>query len=150
MLPSELTLLHKETAGKPALLCVLSGTRVDVGLWLRWRPIWVCACEEKLVLLADGPRPFVDSATYDELHTCFYSHRSAELVLVPAPLLLIRSVAVAPDDGWTFLTLIRKQISALREREAKAALAAPLIDLPLLKPTAGSAPASDRKDHSHA
>jgi hypothetical protein len=151
MTGAELALLHKE-AGPEArvLLSVLSGTRVDVGLWFRWRPIRVCACEDRLVLLSHGPRPFVESATYDALDTCFYSHRSAELVLVPAPLLMIRSLAVAPDDGWAFLTLIRKQIQLLREREAKAASAAPLIDLPLLKPTAGQAPAIQRKDHTHA
>ncbi len=85
---------------------LLTATRVDVGLWWRWRLVRVLACEQALVLLADGPRPFVQKAAYSELATSFYSHRSSELVLVPAPTLLVRSLSLAPGPAWELLRII--------------------------------------------
>jgi hypothetical protein len=108
MKKGEQALLKKAIGERPALLCVKSQTQVDVGLWWRWRDVWVCVCEKSVVLLADGPSPFLQSVGYDALDTTFYSHRSSELVLVPAPDLLVRSLAVAPDDGWALLSLIQK------------------------------------------
>lgn len=84
----------------------LTATRVDVGLWWRWRPLRVLACPQVLLLLADGPRPFVQTAAYSELATSFYSHRSAELVLVPAPMLSVRSLSLPPGKAWELLRII--------------------------------------------
>ncbi len=105
---AEHALLKKAVDERTPLLCIRTGTQVDVGLWLRWRNILICVCENKVVLLADGPRPFCQSAGYDQLGTTFYNHRSSELVLVPAPELLVRSLAVPPDDGWSLLSLIQE------------------------------------------
>jgi hypothetical protein len=105
--PGELSLLQKESSA-PILLIVRTATQADVGLWLRWRNLTLCLTKDKAVLLADGPRPFLQSVSYDLLRTTFYNHRSGELVLVPAPDLLIRSLAIPPDDGWTFLSKIQE------------------------------------------
>jgi hypothetical protein len=99
---------------------LLSATRVDVGLWWRWRPVRVLACPDALVLLADGPRPFVQTAAYSELATSFYSHRSAELVLVPAPPLLVRSLKLPPARAWELLRIIHARCGTMNHRTGSA------------------------------
>ncbi len=108
MTAGEQALLKKAAGEQKVLLCVKSQTQVDVGLWWRWRRVWVCVCEKSVVLLADGPRPYSQTVGYDQLGTTFFSHRASELVLVPAPDLMIRSMAVAPDDGWALLSTIQR------------------------------------------
>jgi hypothetical protein len=93
---------------------LLTATRVDVGLWWRWRAVRVLACPDALVLLADGPRPFVQRAAYSELTTSFYSHRSAELVLVPSPsFVMVRSLSLPPGPAWELLRIIAARCGSL-------------------------------------
>ena len=98
---------------------LLTATRVDVGLWWRWRAVRVLACQDALVLLADGPRPFVQTAAYSELSTSFYSHRSAELVLVPAPTLSVRSLSLPPGKAWELLRIIHARCGSLSHASPK-------------------------------
>ena len=93
---------------------LLTATRVDVGLWWRWRAVRVLACPDALVLLADGPRPFVQRAAYSELATSFYNHRTAELVLVPSPsFVMVRSLSLPPGPAWELLTIIAARCGSL-------------------------------------
>jgi hypothetical protein len=104
--PPTALLLSKSVGRWPVRVLVETATGIDVGLWFRWRRIWLCATDHRLIMVADGPRPYVQSVTYDRLQTSFYCHLSGELVLVPAPELGVRSLLIGPIDGWKILRLI--------------------------------------------
>jgi len=104
--PAALELLRGVCNADDARELVRSRTAIDVGLWFRWRRIWVCGTDDRLVLFAEGPRPYVQTAAYRELRTSFYSHPSGELVCVPAPELAVHSLAMGPAAAWRLLGLI--------------------------------------------
>ena len=117
--------LLAQTVGRwPVRVLVESTTGLDVGLWFRWKKIWVCATDHRLILFADGPRPFVQEVTYDRLQTTFYCHLSGELVFVPAPEMGVRSIAIGPSSAWKILGLIFNP-EAGPEPEFEAAIPAP-------------------------
>ena len=62
--------------------------------------------DDRLLVFAEGPRPYIQTAAYSELSTTFYSHASGELVCVPADDLVVRSFGMSPAEGWRFLTLL--------------------------------------------
>lgn len=105
---SQRALFERGARGDAPRALALSRARIDVGLWLRWRRIWVAGFDDRLMVFAEGPRPYLQSAPYAELSTSFYSHASGELVCVPADGLVVRSFGMSPAQGWRFLTLIRR------------------------------------------
>lgn len=102
----EQALLDRARAGRTVKALVLTGARVDVGLWFRHRRVWLAAFDGAIALFAAGPRPYLQTASGEELATTFYSHLSGELVCVPAPELVVRSLAMGPAEGWRMLELI--------------------------------------------
>lgn len=104
--PSQRALFERGARGQAVRAMVLSKARIDVGLWLRWRRIWVAGFDDRLLVFAEGPRPYIQSALYSELSTTFYSHASGELVCVPADDLVVRSFGMSPAEAWRFLTLM--------------------------------------------
>ena len=104
--PAAMELLREHCNPDDAREMVRSRTAIDVGLWFRWRRIWVCGTDDRLVLFAEGPRPYVQAASYRELRTSFYCHPSGELVCVPAPDLAVHSLAMGPAVAWRLLGLI--------------------------------------------
>jgi hypothetical protein len=110
--PAALDILRRFCRPEDVREMIYSQTTIDVGLWFRWRRIWVCGIEDRLILLADGPRPYAQSAMYHELRTSFYSHPSGELVCVPAPELAVHSLAMGPAAAWRMLGLIHGTVRA--------------------------------------
>src|SRR6188768_819118 len=104
--PAALKLLREHCPTGDVRALVRSYTTIDVGLWFRWRRIWVCGTDDRLIFLAEGPRPYVQTAMYSAMTTSFYSHPSGELVCVRAPELIVHSLAMGPAAAWRLLGLI--------------------------------------------
>lgn len=136
--PAAQKLLAENVGRWPVRVLVESCTGIDVGLWFRWRKIWVVATDHRLVLLADGPRPYVQHVAYDRLQTSFYCHLSGELVFVPAPEMGVRSIKIGPAAAWKILGLIY-QPDAGPEPEFEAAIPVP-VAAPEPEPVAEEVP----------
>ena len=89
-----------------ALLLLRSGSRTDVGRWFRKGTVWVCAAREEIILLAAGPRPFVQKTPFSFLRESLYNHVTGKVVLVPAPGLAINSFKLPPLEGYQALAQI--------------------------------------------
>ena len=58
MNPLEQQLLQSETGAAEPRLRVRTGTRVDTGRWWRRSPVWLCATDHELIMLAVARRRF--------------------------------------------------------------------------------------------
>ena len=115
--PAAITkLLDSQGIGKPVAL-FRTGTRIDGGKWFVGSSVWVAVMEDRLVLLADGPRNFVQQIPHPELNKSFYSLVSGELVCLPAiQLEEVRSLKMSTEQAREVLTTIKAQLRLLRHR----------------------------------
>lgn len=100
-------LLESQGIGSPLEL-IRTGTKIDTGRWFVSSPVWVAALPDRLVLVAEGPRNFLQQVPHVELGTSFYSEVSGELVCVPAPQLSeVRSLRMSLEQARQLLAIMR-------------------------------------------
>jgi len=87
-----------------ALLC--SGSKVDVGLWMRRGRIRVACLESELLLFAFGPKPFSERYALADLRGSIFNHITGELVLAPADGMPMRTLRLPQQDALQLLAQI--------------------------------------------
>ena len=97
------------SGGQEARLLVRTGTRVDVGQWLRRGRVWAAALAGEMVLFAPGRRPYCERVPFSHLGESVYNPVTGELVLAPAQGVSARSLRMPPLDGYRFLSLLRRE-----------------------------------------
>jgi hypothetical protein len=85
---------------------VRTRTRVDVGHWLGWGRVWLACLGDTLAVFAPGRNARAHLVRYDKIRESTYNHVTGELLLVPAPGLDLRRLAVSPTDGRQILAQI--------------------------------------------
>jgi len=73
-----------------------TGTKVDVGYWLRKRRVWLCLTDSEVVLFAWGKQPYLDRIPLSQLGESQYNHITGELVLAPAGGVSVPTLRMAP------------------------------------------------------
>ncbi|NDC63216.1 MAG: hypothetical protein EBZ59_04345 [Planctomycetia bacterium] len=71
-------------AAGPVRWSATTGTRVDTGRWFRRAPVSAALVGDRLVLSAEGPRPFRRVLPASALGRAVYNHVTGELAF-PAP-----------------------------------------------------------------
>jgi hypothetical protein len=104
--PLEQQLLQSETGTAEPRLRVRSGTRVDTGRWWRRSPVWLCATESELIMLAVARRRFFARIALRDAHASRYHHASGELVIEPGESLPLNQFKLPPEDALRILDLI--------------------------------------------
>jgi len=87
-------------------LCVLSRQRVDTGRWWRRSPLWVCATESHLILLAVSRRKYIEQVPLADCRDSRYNAESGELILAPVETLLFSRIRMSPRDALAVLRAI--------------------------------------------
>lgn len=105
---AEAALLRAHAGAAECELVARSGTRVDVGLWWRHRPVWVCCDGQSLHVLAAGPRPHVEAVPLDALADSLYNHLRGALVLAPERP-CAGNLVLEPEIAYRFLEAFRKR-----------------------------------------
>ena len=106
MNPLEQQLLQSETGGAEPRLCIRSGTLVDTGRWWRRSPLWLCATDNELIMLAVGRRRLFARIALRDVPASRYHHASGELVIEPGEELPLRQFKLPPDQALRILHLI--------------------------------------------
>ena len=94
------------TDGEDAFMLVSTRTWVDVGSWIWKARVRVMALADALFMFAPGKRPYVERIPFAELVDSQYNHVTGELSLDPAEGASVRSLRVAPLDGYQLLAQI--------------------------------------------
>jgi hypothetical protein len=110
--PLEQQLLQSETTGAEPRLCIRSGTLVDTGRWWRRSPVWLCATESELIMLAVARRQFFARIALSEARASRYHHATGELVIEPDETLPLHRFKLPPDDALRILNLIHSASQA--------------------------------------
>ena len=97
------------SGGQEARLLVCTGTRVDVGQWLRRGRVWAAALADEMLLFASGRRPHCERVPLGRLGESVYNPVTGELVLAPAQGVRARNLRMPPLDGYRFLSLLRRE-----------------------------------------
>jgi len=87
-------------------LCVLSRLRVDTGRWWRRSPLWVCATESHLILLAVSRRKYIEQVALADCQASRYCAESGELILEPVETLRFNRIRMTPSDALDVLRAI--------------------------------------------
>ena len=103
--PAERALLA--AAGVVPERCYRTGTRVDVGQWLRWPRLWLAVTGSDWLLVAAGKRPFVEKIPVGELGKSLYNAVTGELILDPAPNARVRRLKLPPVEGRDLVRQLR-------------------------------------------
>ena len=106
MNPLEQQLLQSETGTAEPRLRVRTGTRVDTGRWWRRSPVWLCATEGELILLAVARRRLFARIPLRDAHASRYHHATGELVIEPGEELPLNRFKLPPEDALPILDLI--------------------------------------------
>jgi len=80
-------------------LCLRTGTRIDAGRWWRRNPLWLCATDRELVVLAVARRRYVERVPLAACRESHYAHASGELVIAPAGALRFNRLRLSPRDA---------------------------------------------------
>jgi len=104
-------MLLREVTQTPPEAVWLTGTRVDTGGWMGRRRIVAAAMADRLILLAAGAKPFVESIAFQKLQESLYNHVTGELVLAPATGASLRALDLPSLDAQRLLDMIRTQES---------------------------------------
>lgn len=106
MNPLEQQLLQSETGAAEPRLRVRTGTRVDTGRWWRRSPVWLCATEGELIMLAAARRRFFARIALRDIRASRYHHASGELVIEPGEELPIHHFKLPLHEALRLLNLI--------------------------------------------
>jgi len=79
-------------------LCVLSRLRVA--------PLWVCATESHLILLAVSRRKYIEQVALADCQASRYCAESGELILEPVETLRFNRIRMTPSDALDVLRAI--------------------------------------------
>lgn len=102
----EKKLLLAETGGAEPRLCIRSGTTVDTGRWWRRSPVWLCATDDELLMLAVARRRFSARIALRDARASRYHHASGELVIEPGEALPLQRFKLPLDEALRILNLI--------------------------------------------
>ncbi len=92
-----------------------TGNRVDVGLWFRQRRVWAAGFGDRLVLVAPGPRPYIETMSSAMLRESVYNHVTRTLVFGPGTARLV-GIAVSPAVGHALLDYLGVPADAYQRR----------------------------------
>lgn len=108
----EQQLLLAETGGAEPRLCIRSGTTVDTGRWWRRSPVWLCATDHELVMLAVARRHFIARIALRDIRASRYHHASGALVIEPGGDLPIHHFKLPLHGALRLLNLIHNTSAA--------------------------------------
>jgi hypothetical protein len=100
-------LLETEAGTSKPRLKLRTGTRVDVGLWWRKRPLWLCVLEDELLLFAIGRRRYCERIAIADCHQFHYNPSSGELVIEPPVAVRFPRLKMPTSDALTVLNLLK-------------------------------------------
>jgi hypothetical protein len=103
----EQQLLQTETGGAEPRLRIRSGTRVDTGRWWRNSPVWLCATDDELIMLAVARRRFLARVALRDARASRYHHATGELVIEPGEALPLHRFKLPLHDALRILNLIQ-------------------------------------------
>ena len=106
MTPAERRLLATIRETAEVMTVFQSSTRVDVGLWLVERRVWVVVTRAEVVLLAAGRRPLTQRVTFAHLYASLYNVVTGELVLAPDRGYRVGQVKLPPLEGSQVLAQV--------------------------------------------
>ena len=95
--------LLEQLAGGKVFLVAATGTRIDVGGWLRQGRVCAACLAGELLLFAAGGQPYGEKAEYDSLGRSLYNHVTGELLLAPARGIRVRRLYLPPVIAYEFL-----------------------------------------------
>jgi len=107
----EQQLLARETGGVEVLRRIRTRTCIDVGLWWRRRPLWLCVTRDELVLLAVSRRLFCERIPLSACRGLSYSPAAGELVISSNPPLRFPRLKMPPSTALEVIDLIKQQSS---------------------------------------
>lgn len=111
--------LYEQVCGETGVMTLLqSATRVDVGLWIFERRVWVVVTPTGVVLLAAGRRPLAQCVSFEHLYMSLYNGVMGELVLAPDRGYRVRRVKLPPLEGNQVLAQIYGATAPHNERSA--------------------------------
>lgn len=84
---------------------------MDVGLWWRHRPLWLCVTADEIILLAVGRRRYSERVPLNQCGGSFYNPASGELVIAPARDLRFPRIRLSASQALAILKLTRSQNS---------------------------------------
>jgi len=102
----EQQLLQQEAGAAQPRLTLRTGNRIDVGLWWRKRPLWLCIFEEELLLFAVGRRRYSERVPLAECEHFHYNPSSGELVIEPAEVLRFPRLKMPASDALNLLKIL--------------------------------------------
>jgi hypothetical protein len=103
----EQKLLEQEAGGGTPRLTLRTGTRIDVGLWWRKRPLWLCILEDELLLFAVGRRRYSERLSIADCAEFHYNPTSGELVIEPSDLLRFPRLKLPASEALQALKLLQ-------------------------------------------
>lgn len=101
-------LLLEALAGDAMRLLLRSTTRIDTGRWLRRTPLWLCATDTELLLLAASKRRYVQRNPLIECKGTQYCHTTGTLLLQPSDHWRFKTIALPPTDALKVLERIER------------------------------------------
>jgi hypothetical protein len=114
--PLEQQLLQSETGTAQPRLCIRSGTLVDTGRWWRRSPVWLCATDSELIMLAVARRRFFARIALRDARASRYHHASGELVIDPGEALPLQRFKLSPAEALRILDLIHTASESLHHQ----------------------------------
>ena len=105
LMPRKVLTLLEKNPPSDVFFAVKTGSGIDVGAWSGTRRIWVCCCDQELLLLAAGRQDFVERAPYTQLRESHYNHVTASLLLAPASF-SVDQLRLKPSDALQILAYI--------------------------------------------
>lgn len=82
-------------------------TRMDVGHWLKKRPVWLCIMPDELVLFAIGRRRYAERISWSECRGVQYHHETGELVFDSDGQLRVDRLAMSLEEALRILKILK-------------------------------------------
>ena len=100
-------LLETEAGTSKPRLKLRTGTRVDVGLWWRKRPLWLCVLEDEILILAVGRRRYSERVSIADCQNSHYNPTSGELVIEPSDALRFPRLKMPSSQALNVLKFLK-------------------------------------------
>jgi len=122
-------------AGDGVYLRIRTGSRIDVGSWVRTARIWMWVLRRELLLVAagyGGDRPYCQRVDFGSLQESVYNHVTGKMVLGPADGVPVKGLTMSPVEGYQVLSQIRNHAEVTSSDSGTPAFVPdPAVDRPV-------------------
>jgi len=103
----EQLLLESEAGSSEPRLKLCTDTQIDVGLWWRKRPLWLCVLEDEILILAVGRRRYSERVSIADCQNSHYNPTSGELVIEPSDALRFPRLKMPSSQALNVLKFLK-------------------------------------------